>query len=245
MLRIHPFIRSAKRSFWSLPNISFTPNLNPEPVNLFTNPDINCRTNVYSDKEYGGQSCCSYSSPEEEERILRFSGSLRFQSEDKILDDEEKERERAKKGYCSLKVHYESQVDLRDYEGVEVMIRSKKDQQVIINMQCFSYAKGDMYQLIFDIKGYENAVQPARPLAFYPQEDGWVKFYAPFSVFRLTIRGHPTEQQRLNDSLQLEAMGLLVSGEGEQDFEIDVLEMKAIKEIPFHSRYTIKANSFD
>lgn len=241
------------RHLWSIPNniSSFlTPNFEPEPIHLFTDTKasgIAAKVNVYSDQEYGGQSVCDYSKLSESNGvpITRFNGSLQFKAEEKILNDEVLERERAKKGYCSIKVRYDKAIDLRDYEGVEVILRSKKNQRVLLNMQCFSYARGDMYQAIVDIQGYEERGTSTSPgsriaRAFTPDQEGWVRLLAPFSVFRLTIRGQPTEQQRLNDSLQLEAMGLLVSGEGEERFEIDVLEMKAIKEIPLNSRNVLK-----
>ena len=153
-----------------------------------------------SDNEYGGESSCQFETIEAtidnsdsqnggdaESNFLRFKGLLNF-------DDNMKEITKASGGYCALKFNYPKLIDLRDYVAFELTLRSKNPIFMTVNMTCETYVLGDIFQIQIDLKGSSE----------------WRKIYLPFSFFFLTRRGIEYDENRLNDNLMVESLGMLL-----------------------------------
>lgn len=159
---------------------------------------------THCDKEYKGLSSCEFDA-----KAHTFKGVLSYSEENNPA---------AKGGFCALKSSTLSvPIDLRDYQGFELNVKSKHNQVYTFNAYFQSYFEGDLYQIVLDL--------PAGK---------WSKFNIPFSLLILTANGVEREQQRENDSLQLEAIGFLLNTNIDEsciDFELEIGEIKAITNI--------------
>mmetsp|Transcript_11710 Transcript_11710/g.11343 ORF Transcript_11710/g.11343 Transcript_11710/m.11343 type:complete len:194 (-) Transcript_11710:1085-1666(-) len=136
-----------------------------------------------SDETYGGTSSCSHEVTE----IIKFKGII-------------KSHER---GFCALKGELkcgddpagidDEGINLRDLEGFELELKCNTPFYVTMNMTNSSLLQGDLFQ-------YEFLVQ-----------DFWQTYQIGFDQFRLTHNGKEKLHQRLNDSLQLESIGFLMT----------------------------------
>lgn len=180
-----------------LPHQLLYPN-NSSRNNLFCSNSSTTKLRCLSDKDYGGDSSCQYTidlaTNESVDKIrsdcthvLKFEGMLRF-------GPELQEKTKAKTGFCALKMDFSEEIDLRDYEGLEMIIRSKQPQEFTFNMRCASYDDDDLFQLNIQLPGKSN----------------WSRIVAPFDKFQLMNRGREKEDRRRNDSLQLESLAYLV-----------------------------------
>lgn len=163
---------------------------------------------VHSDNAYGGGSSCTIENNGETDGI-RFAGALVFTAE-------HAETTKARSGFCALRVIYKKPFDLRDYQGLKIVMKCEKDTQMILNMNCSTYVEDEVYQLHMDIAGSSD----------------WKTLYAPFARFKVTHRGHVKEDDRENDSLQLEGMGILINKCPNEVFSIDLKSIKAMEELP-------------
>ena len=163
---------------------------------------------VHSDNAYGGGSSCTIEN-NGAAGGLRFAGSL-------VFTEEHAEATKAKSGFCALRIIYNKPIDLRDYQGLKIVMKCETDTQMILNMNCSTYVEDEVYQLHMDIAGSSN----------------WKTLYAPFAKFKVTHRGHVKEDDRENDSLQLEGMGILINKCPEKVFSIDVKSINAMDELP-------------
>jgi hypothetical protein len=117
-----------------------------------------------SDNDYGGKSTCDVSIGHSNgQGGLKFKGLVTFN--DDIADST-----KAKGGFCAIKGYCKhkgrSYVDLRDYEGIEITMRSSVRQIYTLNLTCESLFEDDLYQL--DIQVGES----------------WKTFHIPFSYFK-------------------------------------------------------------
>jgi len=146
-----------------------------------------------SDKDYGGSSINNIKHIINDidngvnESYFRWHGNLDFSSEDR-------EKTKAKSGYCALKIDYNKSLDLLDYNGLLLKIRSLRSQKVIINIKCMTYIKDDMFQLCLEI----------------PSSEEWKSIFVPFDLFVLTSKGYAKEQPMQNDSLNIESIVFLL-----------------------------------
>jgi len=171
---------------------------------------------TFSDKEYGGASTSSF---ELSNGVMTFLGTLDFDRRDSeefnersksikggpnggdaslssrtSTSSEEDRLPVAVRGYCAIKGYFSTPVDLRDYQGFELEVKSSTCQRFIFNTSFESLFDGDLYQVAVDL--------PANQ---------WCTLHVPFSVFRLTSGGYDRKEQRQSDSLQLETLGFLIS----------------------------------
>lgn len=210
----------SNRYFMSSISNYFSPKIDTDDVILLS-PSAAERANLkllrgYSDADYGGGSCCSVDVRGEDlegkggdDLSIRFAGSLVFTEEHAL-------KTKAKSGFCAMRAIFKKVVDLRDYEGLEIIMKCDRDQSMLLNMNCLTYVVDEVYQLHMDIAGSKD----------------WKTLYVPFSLFRATHRGHVKEDDRANDSLRVEGMGLLINKCDHESFTIDIQSIKAIEELP-------------
>jgi len=175
------------------------------------------RWDCLDDKDYGGASSCeaklmSGAADDNVSSFLRIQGNVSF---DKTMAEEKK----IKGGFSAVRGKLTPPpMDLRDYQGLELTLRSSMKQTFMLNLTCTSFFLDDLYQ-------YKCVIPPSSE---------WQKLQVPFALFRLTARGVEREMQRSNDSLQVEAIGFLFTqkdvGEGET-FHLDVCNVVAIPTI--------------
>ncbi len=172
----------AKRSLSIFSSISdfFGPKVDIEPYHLFS-PEFDKTKfrsiSTHSDDVYEGGSKCEYSFVDEntKNQTLRFKGSLNF-SEDHV----ENSKIKALHGFCALRMFFDKEHDLRDYVGLELVMRSSKEQPIIFNMICDTFSASEIYQLPLVIPSTaEGEVGKSQ----------WVKVFVPFEWFVLTLGG--------------------------------------------------------
>ena len=178
---------------------------------------------MFNDNDYGGKSNLDMQVLTEnvkaeradgavEKSFMRLSGFIN-------LDETLKNSLKVVGGFCAIKGNSPSSVDLRDCEGLELIVRSSIKQTFTFNMGTTSLFDDDMYQMKIELEPSEH----------------WKTLKIPFSMFRLTARGLERETQRANDSLQLESLGFLFKEDSQIDqdvgFSLDVLSIEAKAEI--------------
>lgn len=230
-----------------------------EDVPIYPKPyDGDIRMTTTDDSSYKGNSSCQYDIEQEvlvdEEDgkdskvpFLRYKGKVDFDTSTYQVDqntkevpDEEVPRQ-AVRGFCSMNMHFSKMLDLVNHEGFEIIMRSKKDHKLILNMKSETMIPGSMYQVAIDIAGYKNKkYQEKRPRMFsaipieaspvpHCEMEGWVKIHVPFHMFKLTRRGQMLMANVVNDCVKLESLGFLMTAEGgEEEFEIDILHILAV-----------------
>lgn len=165
-----------------------------------------------SDKDYGGSSMnhVNYIVNKGgdvngvDEPYFRWHGNLDFTSE-------QREKTQAKSGYCAMKIDYNRAVDLLDYNGLLLKIRSIRKQKVILSIKCLTYIKDDMFQLCLEIPSSSN-------------KDEWISIFVPFDMFVLTSKGYAKEQPMKNDSLNVESIIFLLKDDLMNDDDDDASE---------------------
>jgi hypothetical protein len=119
---------------------------------------------VFSDKDYGGLSTCDMEiKPVDDDiskSVINFKGLINF-------DEEIMEKTKAKGGFCAIRGICKEIQDVRDYEGLELVIRSKTNQDISFNTTCDTLFQDDLYQL--------NISLP---------KDIWCRIHIPFGNFR-------------------------------------------------------------
>lgn len=131
------------------------------------------------------------------------------------LDEEKAEEMQVTGGYCAVKGLCSETMDLRDYEGLEMVLRSPHKELVFtMNMSTASLFDDDIYQVKMEI-------QPSTE---------WKSIEVPFSAFVLTSHGRIKEYQRANDSLQVESIGFLFKTEDgtESPFTLEIKQIDAM-----------------
>lgn len=176
--------------------------------------------NCVNDNDYGGKSFSNVTDHIDEEsgeQFIRVTGNV-------LYDDELAKNNKVKGGFCAILGNCAPIVDLRDYEGLQMTMRSRrKHQSFTINLKSSSLFEDDLYQIRCELKGGGKE---------------WKKINVPFSMFHLTARGMARDYNRANDSLQVESIGFLFKQEdcvnqklveGEESIELDIKEITAVE----------------
>jgi hypothetical protein len=142
-----------------------------------------------SDRDYQGESVCEVVHNEEG---IHFKGKV--YTPPIVEDDNDDKKLSIKKGFCAIKGVASKIINLRDHEGLELVVSSDVDIKCTVNMTCQSYFQDDLYQVDIQVPGGLAS-----------------QLYIPFHAFRLTARGKERLMQRVNDDLQCEALGILVT----------------------------------
>lgn len=144
-----------------------------EPMRIDIGQKVNRFMKVHSDAEYGGLSNCSTEvrigdrvvdrSDESEASYVRFKGELRFP----VHEDAKVKTN----GFCAAQAVCRRVLDLSDYEGFELILRSKDTRDYIFGLKTMSLAMlSDMqYQIKLEVPGGNE----------------WTYFHIPWSYFRL------------------------------------------------------------
>lgn len=156
-----------------------------------------------TDNDYGGKSLCHVTAAAG--GYMRIEGMVSY---DKALAESTK----VKGGFCAIHGKCEPVVDLRDYEGLRVTLRSPRDQSFTVNLKSTSLFDDDIYQVRCEIKGSSE----------------WRHISMPFERFHLTARGLQRDRHRANDSLRVEALGFLFKEEDAPGDGRVVLEIKEV-----------------
>ena len=115
----------------------------------------------FSDKEYGGNSTSHIQQVTEANKtFIRFSGQINFvtpqptqnahsdvKSNDIKKPEASVEISKPVRGYSAIKCNFDSVLDLRDMQGIEIEIRSNKKQILKYNISCLSFFGDDIYQV--------------------------------------------------------------------------------------------------
>lgn len=113
------------------------------PLRIDTARRVTRFTKTHSDSEYGGKSNCSsrilnerpsdediYDESKEDTSFVRFRGELNF--------PENKDAKIKTTGFCAAQAVCRKVIDLSDYEGLELVIRSKEARSYIFGMKTMS-----------------------------------------------------------------------------------------------------------
>ena len=188
----------------------------------------------YDDRTYKGKSCSMVEVIKDEslsnsENIVNFTGKL-------VYNEDIAKETKAKGTFCAFKGNFHRPVDFRDYEGLSLTVRSVGiDLSFLFNLYCESQFDGDLYQLLLQVP-----------------KDELKTFHIPFSLFKLvfhfifsfvfhvlnllsylcnsslTANGVERESQRLNDSLRVKAIGILVKDKVNFDFNLQIKDISVI-----------------
>lgn len=203
-----------KRAFWGTIQHIINPDLDVSKRTLWrhgSGGEVEAAVDKwqsFDDKALGGASHLEMENVEEDGGHLVIKGSL-------DLDEETAEEMQVRGGYCAVKGSCSSVVDLRDYEGLKMMLRSPhKELTFTMNMSTASLFDDDIYQVKCEI-------QPSTE---------WKSIEVPFSAFVLTSHGRIKEYQRANDSLQVESIGFLFKTEDgtESPFQLELKDITAM-----------------
>jgi hypothetical protein len=132
------------------------------PTNMINHENVITRWKVFSDAEYGGTSKCSYkitNNNSDGSSILTFQGRINFDENSPI-------RHTSKGGYCAITGYSDSSVDLMDFEGVEVLLRTSKPCNFLVSLKPYSMMQEDLYQVIVQTTS-----------------SSWKRFHLPFHMF--------------------------------------------------------------
>lgn len=172
---VSPSLNISKRYFFAKLNKLLTPpSTFIEDVTLWSGQSLVLKEEsvikewkIFSDKDYGGLSSCNIEIiPDDNDiskSILNFRGIINF-------NEELMEKTKAKGGFCALRGICKEVQDVRDYEGLELLIRSKTNQIIAFNTTCDTLFQDDLYQL--------NISLP---------KDIWCKIHVPFANFRFYL----------------------------------------------------------
>ena len=105
--------------------------------------------------------------------------------------------QKARGGFISLKGKH--QANWADYHSIEMKVKNNVSEnlRLTFNMTCDSLIQNDMYQQHVEIVGGGDMS----------------KIRIPFGSFQLTHLGYDRVVQRKNDSLQVQALGLLITSQ--------------------------------
>lgn len=186
--------------------------------------------NAHSDKEYGGKSSAFYNFIDGNFSYLQFRGTLsEIESESvdandgihhaaQMNHDQEQERKpghvqsqeqrlKQKGSYCALKVDFARPFDLNDFNGLEIIMRSRQRLKIVINLTCETYIDGEICQVLIELA----------------ESSAWKKILLPFDSFAVTISGHEKDQTMKNDSLRVQSFGILLRNGASGNFIIGLL----------------------
>jgi hypothetical protein len=113
------------------------------------------------------------------------------------FDEQHAVATKARGGFAALRFDCDKEIDLLDYEGFDIEIRSKTTLNMLFNMKCRSFIENDINQLPFEL----------------PASDQWTTLFAPFKYFSVTANGKEKAEFKDNDALQLRSLGLLITSE--------------------------------
>ncbi len=154
--RIWNGVKSFFRSIDAIENLSNLP-----PIILW--PEVNTkfikRWKSLDDRSYKGKSCSKFEI-DSKNNVLRFFGDV-------IFDEDIAKITKAKSSFCAIKGVFEKPVDMRDYEGIEITMRSNIKANYILNIECSSSFDDDLYQIDLE-----------------PMQSKWCTYQIPFSAFR-------------------------------------------------------------
>ncbi len=161
--------------------------------------------------------------------FTRFKGQVN-------ISDDIKEENQVVGGFVAFKANVQGPaIDLRDYQGLEVVVRTNRPlQSFMLNMGTYTLIEDDMYQLKVQLKNDENHGHGNHK---NDNNGQWKTLQIPFPMFRLTARGITRETQRANDSLRLESIGFLFRDKFDDDdddnnndgeFQLDIHSIVAV-----------------
>ena len=107
------------------------------------------------DQDNGGTSYCSHTA---DTNLLMFKGKV-------IFDEQIAARTKIRSGYCGIRGVFEHAVDMSDYTGFEVNMKSSTPMTLTMNMRCQSFFNSDIFQFHFQVT------------------DTWRKYHIPFRDF--------------------------------------------------------------
>lgn len=218
------------RSFWSpstIPSFSdfWNPSLGPETQPLFDLTGMDSSSPIdsfkaYNDADYGGRSSSSVEIVQDNENDANGDGSdpqyaRLFGTLD--LDEDLKKSLEVVGGFVAYKGIPNRSIDLRDCEGIQLVLRCNKNLKLYVNMWASQLFLDDTFQAGCELQASSNGQ--------------WTTIKIPFDKFILTANGMERDFQRLNDSLQCEGIGLLLKTQENsdaKDFHIDVKSIKAL-----------------
>jgi hypothetical protein len=165
---------------------------------------------VMQDKDFGGLSECSFALSGEEGGKAVFRGSLSTEA-----GDTGNKHGFHRSGYCAVRstlplLHQ----DVSDFDALEILFKAKHSRQFTVNVHPVSFIPDDLYQGFL-------VVEPGNL-------DKWLTAVLPFDRLLLTGRGHVKSDQRVFDHGAIKALGLLLSGEQQGDFELQLKYVKAV-----------------
>lgn len=114
------------------------------PLRIDVGKRVTRFTKIHSDSEYGGKSFCSSKihtsdgtelpsiDSDDVNSFVRFSGELNF--------PENRDAKIKRSGFCAAQAVCRKVLDLHEYEGIEVMLRSKTPRSYIFGMKTLSLA---------------------------------------------------------------------------------------------------------
>jgi hypothetical protein len=164
---------------------------------------------VMQDKDFGGSSECSLALSGEEGGKAVFRGSLSTEMGSVAKHGFHRS------GYCAVRSTLPlTHEDVSDYDALEILYKAKQARQFTINVQPLSFIPDDLYQ------GF---------LVVEPRDvDQWLTAVLPFERLLLTGRGQIKVDQRVFDHGAIKSLGLLLSGEQQGDFELQLKYVKAV-----------------
>eukprot|EP01038_Epipyxis_sp_PR26KG_P013408 gene13408-17980_t len=216
---------------------SLNPKISYGPLIILSNGEVLSRAKVllkaYDDRAYGGNSTCTIEKQtNNNQSFFRFSGHLKVNKknieDDNNIDNSHRSEAKSpkviKRSYCAFNIKFSFPFDLRDYQCLEVTIRNdNKKRDLIFNMHD-QYNNGIISQIPIKF----NSI----PLHQYNNSNQKTSFILPFHLFTTTIQGFEKANGRLNDSLQMQGIGMVLSGEEDDEFQIDLLKVAALTHTP-------------
>mmetsp|Transcript_85132 Transcript_85132/g.166546 ORF Transcript_85132/g.166546 Transcript_85132/m.166546 type:complete len:226 (-) Transcript_85132:31-708(-) len=196
---------------WEKVSDFFGPKVDPlEPLQLLKG-EKNSFTEIagYCDKDYGGGSESNWKTVNDggtDGSYLTWEGTLHF-------DEGHAEKSKASGGFSAIRLSTPKPIDLQDYEGFELEIRSSRDLSIVMNMQCHNYVDKEIFQLPFEVKAHSD----------------FVGLFAPFDLFSLSMNAQHGIESVKNDNRKLTALGFLLMTErcDPGDFKIDIRRITA------------------
>jgi len=142
-----------KRPIWSFVNSIFgNIDIDVRPITLFdTSSNSLLKWKCYSDEEYGGSSTvCISNVTDGDSSYLRFNGNLRSLAINSDLSSSESNARKNTNGvpkasYCALKGDLGRSVDLRDMEGLDIVLRSDEKRSYSLLFTSESAALDQVY----------------------------------------------------------------------------------------------------
>lgn len=159
-----------KGNLWTQINHIINPPIEnvAEVVNVFSPNSVSSKVLVkaYDDQSYGGisSSQASITNIDDElgdQKCLKFSGSVKF-------NKDVAKQTKAKGSFCALKVFLGDILDLRNYQGLELSVRSNMELKYTFNLGVNSLFDDDLYQLTFVV----------------PKGSTWLTYQLPFELFQ-------------------------------------------------------------